>query len=127
MSTALFLITHEGIASNLLNIAESILHKTSDNLSYIEVPMGADREDSIGKAKHKLKLLSIEDGLIFITDVYGSTPSNIAKKLADQFETRLISGINLPMLIRLLNYRDNSLEELIQIALDGAHKGIRED
>ncbi len=125
MSIALFFITHEGIASNLLTVGESIIQKPNSNLSFIEVPMDTPVDEVIGKVGDKLKMLSTDDGLIFITDVYGSTPSNIAAQLAATHEADLLSGVNLSMVIRLLNYRDEPLKALLRKALDGAHQGIQ--
>jgi PTS system ascorbate-specific IIA component len=125
MSIALFFVTHEGIASNLLNIGELIIQKPNSNLSYLEIPMDASIEAMIKNIENKLQQLSIDDGILFITDIYGSTPSNIAQQLATKYNANLISGVNLPMIIRLLNYRDEAEQELMQKALDGAHQGIQ--
>ena len=125
MSTALFFITHEGIASNLLAIGEAIIQKSNNNLSCLEIPMDADVNAMLEDIDNRLEQLDISQGLLVITDIYGSTPSNIAQKVADKHHADLISGVNLPMIIRLLNYRDESTATLIQKALDGAKKGIQ--
>ena len=125
MSVALFFITHEGIASNLLTTGEAITQKPNKNLSFIEVPMDASIDKIIVNAEKKLKLLATQKGLIFVTDIYGSTPSNIAQQLATEHNAQLLSGVNLPMVIRLLNYRDISAKNLLHKALDGARQGIQ--
>ena len=125
MSIALFFITHEGIASNLLNIGESIIQKQNNNIGYIEVPMDADINTTVNNIEDKLNKLNLTQGLLFITDLYGSTPSNISQQLATKYDASLISGVNLPMIIRLLNYRDESEQTLIQKALDGARNGVQ--
>ncbi len=124
MSTALFFITHEGIASNLLKTGEAIVQQPNSNLSFVEIPMDSAVDQITNRIEHKLKQLSINDGIFFITDIYGGTPSNIAQQFAAKYKTHLITGINLPMVVRLLNYRDEPAEELLQKALDGAHQGI---
>ncbi len=125
MSIALFLITHEGIASNLLSIGQSIIQKPDNNLSFIEVPMNANLDTMINNIEDKLNKLDLDKGILFITDIYGGTPSNIAQLLATNYDANLISGVNLPMIIRLLNYRDETEQVLIQKALDGARAGIQ--
>ncbi|MCK5395196.1 MAG: hypothetical protein KAJ32_04350 [Gammaproteobacteria bacterium] len=125
MSVALFFVTHEGIASNLITISEAIIKKTNNNLSYFEVPMDADINLMIEGIENKLEQLDTKEGVLFITDIYGSTPSNVAQKIADKHHADLISGVNLPMIIRLLNYRDETVGSLMQKALDGAKKGIQ--
>ena len=125
MSIALFFITHEGIANNLLSIGQAILQKPDNNLSFLEVPMDADLDTMINNIENKLNKLNLDKGVLFITDIYGGTPSNIAQLLATNYDANLISGINLPMIIRLLNYRDETEQVLIQKALDGARSGIQ--
>ncbi len=125
MSVALFFISHEGIASNLLKMGEAILQKKNSNLDYLEVPMDASVDSMLENIEKKLSQLDTTQGLLVITDIYGGTPSNIAQKVADKHQTDLISGINLPMVIRLLNYRNKSQSSLLQKALDGAKKGIQ--
>ncbi len=126
MSIALFFVTHEGIASNLLSIGEAIVQKPNNNLSYLEIAMDTSIDEAINMIEKKLASLSTNEGIVFITDIYGGTPSNIAQQLADKYQTHLVSGVNLPMVIRLLNYREEQTESLLQKALDGAHLGIQD-
>ena len=125
MSTALFFITHEGIADSMLTIGEAIIQKPNENLSYVEIPMDADTESIAQDIEHRLTQLKLDDGLLFITDIYGSTPSNVAQKIAGRYSADLISGVNLPMVIRLLNYRNKDKQTLIKKALTGAKHGIQ--
>jgi PTS system mannose-specific IIA component len=126
MSTALFFITHQGIASNMLSVAESILQKSNNNLSFQEIPMDAPVEMMISEIENKISQLKIDDGILFITDIYGSTPGNIAQQLSARYKTELLSGVNLPMIIRLMNYRDEPLQSLITKALEGAKRCIQQ-
>lgn len=127
MSVALFFITHEGIASNLVTVGEAIIKKTNNNLSYVEVAMDEDIATATENIENNLKRLDTEDGLLFFTDIYGGTPSNIAQQLANKYHAHLISGINLPMIMRLLNYRDEAETALIKKALEGAKKCIQDN
>ena len=126
MSTALYFITHEGIASNLITIGEAIIRKTINNLKYCEVPMDADIASTISGIEESIAQLDTDEGILFITDIYGSTPSNIAQLLADKYDSTLISGVNLPMVIRLLNYRREPEPTLIDKAIDGGVTGINQ-
>ena len=124
MNTALFFITHDGIASSLLHIGESIIGRPVSNLAYHEVTMDASVLDAMQTIERKIQTLELDDDIIFITDIIGATPSNIAQQLADKYDAKLVSGVNLPMVIRLLNYREADTDELISKALDGARDSI---
>ena len=127
MSTAIFFITHPGIASNLIEVAEAIVKSSSNNIAYQEVPMDAPLEEMADSIEEKMAELDTGNGIIFITDIYGSTPSNIAQLLADKYDSTLISGVNLPMVIRLLNYRREPEPSLIDKAVDGGVTGIKQN
>lgn len=126
MSVALFFITHEGIASNLLTVAETII-KPGSNISYAEIAMDMDTGSAIDDIEDSIAQLDTKEGILFFTDIYGSTPSNVAQQLADRYHAHLISGVNLPMIIRLLNYRNETEETLVQKALEGAKKSIQDN
>ncbi len=127
MSTAIFFITHPGIASNLIEVAEAIVKSSSNNIAYQEVPMDAPLEEMADSIEDKMAELDTGNGIIFITDIYGSTPSNIAQLLAYKYDSTLISGVNLPMVIRLLNYRREPEPSLIDKAVDGGVTGIKQN
>ena len=63
-------------------------------------------------------------GVLVLTDMYGGSPSNIAKKLLQTNNIYGISGVNLPMLIRVLTYREKDLKTLVKKALSGGSEGI---
>jgi PTS system ascorbate-specific IIA component len=76
------------------------------------------------QARRRLEFLDSGDGVLILTDMFGSTPANVAGRLARGRRHRVIAGVNLPMLVRVLNYRDLSLTELVNKALSGGHDGI---
>ena len=61
---------------------------------------------------------------IIMTDVFGATPCNVAQKLIDGVQSKLLTGVNLPMLLRTVCYRQEPLEALVTRALSGASQGI---
>lgn len=125
MSVALLFVTHEGIASNLLTTGEAIIQKPNRNIATVEIPMDAPVDSIISDIEETLLGLDIDEGIIFITDIYGSTPSNIAHKLARKYSAHLVSGVNLPMVIRLLSYRELPIHDLLDKGLNGAILGIQ--
>lgn len=124
-TVALLLITHEHIAKSLLNIAQDILDQTMTNTALIEVPMNSEIDDIHVVASEKISQLDTDSGLLILTDLIGSTPFNIATHLKTCEEnTLLVSGLNLPMLLKLSNYRTLPLDELAEKAIVGGQSGI---
>jgi PTS system ascorbate-specific IIA component len=64
------------------------------------------------------------DGVLVLTDIYGATPGNIALRLLVPGQVEGISGVNLPMLIRALTYRDQGLATVVEKALSGGTEGV---
>lgn len=124
MSVGLLLITHEGIASSMLNTAKKMLGICPLNTRALEVPLDTSPEKILSQAKDYMTELNQGNGVLIITDLFGSTPSNIGSKLVIDSETKLVSGLNLPMLVRLLNYPQLDLDEMTKKALSGGKDGI---
>ena len=124
MSVGLLLITHENIASSLLNTARKMLNTCPLATRSLEVPFDYSVDEVLSYAKTFISKLDTGNGVLIITDIYGSTPSNIGKLLCEDYRCKLISGLNLPMLIRVLNNPQLSLDEMAEKATSGAHDGI---
>ena len=86
--------------------------------------MDADIDMIKNQVANVLTKLSTDEGVLILTDSYGSTPCNIANEFLDCKNRMLISGLNLPMLIRVMNYRSLPLAELKDVAIEGGKHGI---
>lgn len=129
MSVALCLITHDRIGEAMLATARSMLGSCPLPAATIAVACACDSaraEGLLREARDVLRRLDEGDGVIVLTDMYGSTPANIAAALGDMegHEVVVIAGVNLPMLVRLLNYPGLALEQLAEKALSGGREGI---
>jgi len=71
-----------------------------------------------------LKQLDNTDGVLILADIYGATHVNVACQLLKKDKIELVAGVNLPMLIRVLNYRDLGLHELVDLAVSGGKTGV---
>ncbi len=124
MSVALLVVTHENIGRDMLAVTASILNETPKNIACVEIPMDANVDDMKHRILEALAGLETDDGVLVLTDSYGSTPCNIAGEFVHGDDRVLISGLNLPMLVRVMNYRAQSLDELKDIAIEGGRNGI---
>lgn len=128
MSVGLCLITHDRIGESLLDTAASMLGGRPLPTKVVPVTSacGPERvEELLRRARQAVSELDEGDGVIVLTDMFGSTPSNIAASLGgDERRVVVIAGLNLPMLVRLMNYPGLSLEQLAAKALSGGQEGI---
>lgn len=124
MSVGLLIITHNNIGKDLLRTATSMLGVCPLQTASMAISNTCNPEELLTKAQRHCKKLDQGDGVIVLTDMYGSTPSNIANRLNGRVQTRIIAGVNLPMLVRIMNYAGLNLEELAAKAVSGGHDGI---
>ncbi len=124
MSVGLLLITHKNIATSLINCAKLMLETSPLATRALEVPLDAPITDMLTQAKQHVNDLDTGNGVLILTDIYGGTPANIAKMLCDIPNCTLVAGINLPMLIRVLNYPQLNKEKMALKAISGGHDGI---
>jgi len=127
MSVALLLITHDTIGSSLLSTAVNMMGVSPMACKNLVVTNQMDIEQGLAQATQLCHKLDEGDGILVITDIYGSTPSNIATRLleTDPDKQRIIvTGINLPMLVRIMNYAHLNLPELAKKACSSASDSI---
>ncbi len=125
MRAGVLIIAHNHLGQMLLETATDMLDRRPAQVRTLDVFQDDDPVELLARARRLLAEIDQGAGTLVLTDMYGSTPSNIAHRLGDnEHRVRVISGINLPMLIRALNYADLPLEELVQKALSGGREGI---
>ena len=124
MAVGILLITHEGIGSALLEAATRMLRQLPLATVAFEVPFESDPDALLPAASAALRRVDGGHGVLVLTDLYGATPSNLAAKLARLgTPVRRVSALNLPMLLRVMNYADLDLDELPRVAAAGARNG----
>ena len=125
MSVGVLLITHTGIGSALLSVARRLLDPLPLRSEAFEVPFDADLEAVLPQASAALRRVDDGDGVLVLTDLYGASPSNLAAQLARLgTPVRRVSALNLPMLLRVMNYAELDLDRLPAVAAAGARNGV---
>ncbi|MDH5377742.1 MAG: PTS sugar transporter subunit IIA [Gammaproteobacteria bacterium] len=124
MTVGVLIVTHNGVGSALLETAKTTLGVCPLNTKILSVPDQCSPGDLVNEGQSYVDELDTGDGVLILTDMFGSTPSNIACALKSTTRLCIVSGLNLPMLIRTLNYPALDLEELATKALSGGREGI---
>ena len=120
----ILLITHGSYGEALVQNACHVLNKRPALLNQLGVAAQDDPLDLLALAGQTLALVDNGKGVLVLTDIFGATPSNLALKLLEPGRVEGIAGVNLPMLLRALTYRDKGMETLLTRAIAGGRDGV---
>jgi PTS system mannose-specific IIA component len=124
---AILIIAHAPLAHALRECALHVFPDCGAHLAAIDVQPNLPPEETLATARISMEQLSRAPqvkGVLVLTDIFGATPSNVAQKLVDGVKSRLITGVNLPMLLRSVSYRNEPLEALVSRAVVGGTQGV---
>jgi mannose PTS system EIIA component len=119
----ILIVAHAPLASALRACVLHVFPDSASAVSALDVMPNAPPEESLAQARILLRQLDTPQTLV-LTDVFGATPCNVAHKLVDGVHSKLIAGVNLPMLLRTVSYRHESLDALVSRAMVGATQGV---
>jgi PTS system ascorbate-specific IIA component len=124
---AILIIAHAPLAHALRSCALHVFPDCGAHVAAIDVQPNMPPEETQATARVAMQQLSGAEGVtgvLVLTDIFGATPSNVAQKLVDGVTSRLITGINLPMLLRSVSYRNETLDALVSRAVIGGTQGV---
>lgn len=124
MSVGLLILSHAGIGSAILGTAKHMINDSPMAVKLLTVERDCEPGELIAHARLLVEELDSGEGVLILTDLYGSTPSNIAIAVADRGNVSAVAGLNLSMLIKIMNYHDLTLKELSEKAIIGGKEGI---
>jgi PTS system ascorbate-specific IIA component len=120
----ILIIAHGTLGESLIHCASHVLNKRPPRLKQLGVTAQDDPLLLLPQARALVKDLNDGGGVIILSDIYGGSPSNIAAKLLAPGRIEGVAGVNLPMLIRVLTYRDRALSTLLTKAVSGGCEGV---
>ena len=120
----ILIVAHGAFGEALIHSASHALGKRPLRVRQVGVTVHDDPEAILPRARDLVAQLDDGDGVLVLTDIYGATPGNVALRLLAPGKVEGISGVNLPMLIRALTYREHGLAAAVEKALSGGTEGV---
>jgi PTS system ascorbate-specific IIA component len=120
----LVILAQGDMGRGLLSAVEHVMGKIPPALDVQPIDYHESQEALAQALDERLRRLDGGDGVLILADIYGSSHTNAACRLLRPGRVELVSGVNLPMLVRVLNYRHLGMEELLRKALTGGAEGI---
>jgi PTS system ascorbate-specific IIA component len=120
----LFLITHGSLGESLIQCACHVLGRRPPQIVQLGLAAQDDPLEALPLARDLLALVDQGNGALILTDIYGATPANVALRLLEPGRVEGVAGVNLPMLLRTLTYREQGMTLLLDKAVSGGRDGV---
>lgn len=120
----LLIVAHGTLGESLIHCASHVMGKRPLYLRQLGVTIHDDPDAILPQARDLVRFVDQGKGVLVLTDIFGATPSNIACRLLQSGSVEGLSGVNLPMLIKALTYRESPMNVLIEKSLSGAMDGV---
>jgi PTS system ascorbate-specific IIA component len=120
----ILIIAHGTLGESLIHCASHVLNKRPSRLRQLGITAQDDPLLLLPQARALVNELDTGSGVLILSDMYGGSPSNIAQKLLAPGKVEGVAGVNLPMLIRVLTYRDKPLATVLTKAVSGGCEGV---
>lgn len=125
MSVGLVIVTHGDTGASLISEAEFILGQSMDDVQYVAFNQSGDQREQMIRIHQAITAADHGDGVLVLTDLIGSSPSNRVTSLMDHFDAAMVTGINLAMLVCVYSYRNMPFGALVRKAAECGRKAVK--
>jgi PTS system ascorbate-specific IIA component len=119
----ILVVAHNALGESLVDCVKHVLGEVPQNLKVLTVQAGDDPQLKLVEGQTLIKQLDT-GGVLILADIFGATPSNIARQLCHAEHVMGVAGVNLPMLLRVVCSPGKTLPELAKIAVEGGRECI---
>ena len=123
----ILLVTHGKIGESLIDCAAHILDNYPISVESLSINSNNDLHKYSDIIAKKIKNLESGHGVLIMTDIYGATPCNLLNKFIEEDKVEVVTGINLPMLIKAISDRKDNINTLINDSNECAKKNIKKN
>ena len=120
----ILLITHGTLGEALVQCVSHVMNRRPAQLMQLGISGQDDPLDALPLARRLIELVDSGKGVLILTDIRGATPANTAAKLLEPGRIEGVTGVNVPMLLRVITYRERAMEVLVKKAVAGACEGV---
>ncbi len=120
----ILIVAHGTFGESLIHCASHVLGKRPPRVRQVGLTLHDDPGAIRLQAQELVRQLDQGDGVLVLSDIQGATPSNVALRLAVPGKVEVVSGVNLPMLVRALTYRAEPLATVVAKAVSGGREGV---
>lgn len=120
----ILVVAHNNLGESLADCVKHVLGEMPPYLKVLSVYADDDPKQKLAEGHALIQSLNKGNGVLILADIYGATPSNVARQLCVSEHIMGVAGVNLPMLLRVVCHPNKSMPELADIALNGGRECI---
>jgi PTS system ascorbate-specific IIA component len=120
----ILIVAHDKLGESLIGAVTHVLGQRPPQFEVFPVAATDDPLLLLPKAREAVARLDTGEGVLVFSDIYGATPCNLACKVLAPGRVEVVSGVNLPMLVRAFTYRTKGMETMIKKAISGGCEGV---
>ena len=120
----ILIIAHGSLGESLMECAKHVIGNEPRQVKFLAVDSEDDPKMLITKAQALVAELNSGEGVLVLSDMYGATPCNVVSKLLKPGIVEGVAGANMPMIVRTMTYRHESLMALVEKAVSGGREGV---
>jgi mannose PTS system EIIA component len=121
----ILVVTHANLGDALIETAELIIGESLDNIGFVSINITENPESLRKKIKKGIGKVKTDNGVLILTDMFGGTPSNLSYSFLEEGHIEVISGINLPILLKAINSRTKmDMEKLTSALIEHGKRSI---
>ena len=120
----ILLITHAPLGKAFIEAATHVFRAAPEHLESLDVLADQDPDEVRQLARDAIARIDDGAGVLVLTDIIGATPCNCTLQLCVPGKVEVVAGVSMPMLLRAISYRHNTLESAADMALAGGQRGV---
>jgi len=124
MTVSILLVSHHNIGAALQSAVSRMVDHIPLRLDHLEIAFDMPLDEAYQSMQTQVQSLDQGEGVLILTDLFGATPCNVANRFQSSHHIRVVSGVNLPMLLKLVTNPRLPLDEMVEKAIDGGQVGI---
>jgi len=125
MSVGIVVVTHGETARSLVAEAAFILDQDMSDIVTVAFDQSGEGDSGIERIRSAIGRADSGEGVIVLSDLIGSSPCNQTADLLEEFHALMVSGVSLPMLLSVWNYRERPLEMVVRKAVESGQRGVK--
>jgi PTS system mannose-specific IIA component len=123
--TGILVVTHADLGNALIETAQLILGESQENINFVSINITESPESLRKKIKQGISKVQTDNGVLILTDMFGGTPSNLSYSFLKEGKVEVISGVNLPILLKAINSREKmDMEKLTSSIIEHGKRSI---